>query len=311
MRIATSQFQATMTRSLQYNQGQLSSLSAQMSSGNKIQVPSDDPVTAVRLSRLAREEAILGQYQDNIGAIKIRLSSNETYLQSMVNDITQAHDQLVLAADGSNTGDDLKSMVTTLSAIRDSLLYSANEKDQEGNYVFSGTATNTPAITFNPNAPLYDPADPSSLGRYTFSGNTNQQQSVIGNGITQAVNVDVSGLEALLNKLDVTINALSQPNVNPSDPAVQAAITGSMDSSSATLELVAGKIATFGGAQNIMDTLNGNHANVSLSNQNAIFELNSLDYGQATVELNGYNTALQASYKAYAKISGLSLFNIL
>ncbi|MYN26668.1 flagellar hook-associated protein FlgL [Duganella levis] len=303
MRIATSQFQATMTRSLQYNQGQLSSLSAQMSSGNKIQVPSDDPVTAVRLSRLAREEAILGQYQDNIGAIKIRLSSNETYLQSMVNDITQAHDQLVLAADGSNTGDDLKSMVTTLSAIRDSLLYSANEKDQEGNYVFSGTATNTPAITYDAGAAVG--------ARYTFSGNTNQQKSVIGNGITQAVNVDVSGLESLLNKLDTTIDALSQPNVNPSDPAVQAAITGSMDSSSATLELVAGKIATFGGAQNIMDTLNGNHANVSLSNQNAIFELNSLDYGQATVELNGYNTALQASYKAYAKISGLSLFNIL
>jgi len=60
-----------------------------------------------------------------------------------------------------------------------------------------------------------------------------------------------------------------------------------------------------------MDTLNGNHANVSLSNQNAIFELGSLDVGQATVELNGYNTALQASYKAYSKISSLSLFNIL
>ncbi len=303
MRIATSQFQATMTRSLQYNQGQLSSLSAQMSSGNKIQVPSDDPVTAVRLSRLNREEAILGQYQDNIGAIKIRLSSNETYLQSMVNDITQAHDQLVLAADGSNTGDDLKSMTTTLSALRDSLLYSANEKDQEGNYVFSGTATTTPAITYDALAPVGS--------RYTFTGNTNQQKSVVGNGISQTVNVDVSGLEALLNKLDTTVDALSQPTVNPTDPAVQAAINDSMDSASNTLELVAGKIASFGGAQNVMDTLNGNHANVSLSNQNAIFELNSLDYGQATVALNGYNTALQASYKAYAKISGLSLFNIL
>jgi flagellar hook-associated protein 3 FlgL len=303
MRIATSQFQATMTRSLQYNQGQLSSLSAQMSSGNRIQVPSDDPVTAVRLSRLAREEAILGQYQDNIGAIKIRLSSNETYLQSMVNDINQAHDQLVLAADGSNTGQDLKSMVTTLSALRDSLLYSANEKDQEGNYVFSGTATNVQAISYDSGAALGS--------RYTFSGNTNQQQSVIGNGISQTVNVDVSGLESLLNKLDTTIDALSQPSVNPADPAVHAAITDSMDSADATLELISGKIASFGGAQNIMDTLNGNHANVSLSNQNAIFELNSLDYGQATVELNGYNTALQASYKAYAKISGLSLFNIL
>jgi flagellar hook-associated protein 3 FlgL len=67
-------------------------------------VPSDDPVTAVRLSRLAREEAIVGQYRDNIAAIKIRLSTNETYLTSMVNDITQSHDLLVWAADASNTG---------------------------------------------------------------------------------------------------------------------------------------------------------------------------------------------------------------
>jgi flagellar hook-associated protein 3 FlgL len=67
-------------------------------------VPSDDPVTAVRLSRLTREEAIVGQYRDNIAAIKIRLSTNETYLTSMVNDITQSHDLLVWAADGSNTG---------------------------------------------------------------------------------------------------------------------------------------------------------------------------------------------------------------
>ena len=303
MRIATSQFQATMSRSLQYNQGQLSSLTAQIASGNKIQVPSDDPVTSVRLSRLNREESILTQYQDNIGAIKIRLSSNETYLQSMVNDITQAHDQLVLAADGSSTGDDLKSMVSTFSSLRDSLLYSANEKDQEGNYVFSGTATNTQAITYDANAPIGS--------RYTFTGNTNQQKSVVGNGISQTVNVDVSGLESLLNKLDTTISALSQPTVDPADPALQAAITANMDGASATLDLVAGKIASFGGAQNIMDTLNGNHANVSLSNQNAIFELGSLDVGQATVELNGYNTALQASYKAYAKISSLSLFNIL
>lgn len=303
MRIATSQFQATMARSLSYNQGELSSLTAKIASGNKIDVPSDDPVTAVRLSRLAREESILGQYQDNIGAIKIRLSSNETYLQSMVNDITQTHDQLVWAADASNTGADLKSMVSTLSSLRDSLLYSANEKDQEGNYVFSGTATSTPAISYDATAPVGS--------RYTFTGNTNQQKSVVGNGITQTVNVDVSGLETLLNKMDSTIDVLSQPTVDATDPAVKAAISANMDGASATLDQIAGKIASFGGAQNVMDTLQGNHANVSLSNQNAIFELGSLDIGQATIELNGYNLALQASYKAYSKISNLSLFNVL
>ncbi|MTV36610.1 flagellar hook-associated protein FlgL [Duganella radicis] len=303
MRIATSQFQATMNRGLQDNQSHLASLTSRMASGKKLQVPSDDPVTAVRLSRLSREEAIVGQYRDNIASIKIRLSTNETYLTSMVNDITQSHDLLVWAADASNTGDDLKSMITTMTTLRDSLLYSANEKDQEGRYVFSGTLTNTPAITYDPNAAIGS--------RYTFTGNTNQQKSVVGNGITQTVNVDVSGLETVLNQMDSTINELSQPGISSSTPSLQAAINANMQGASDALGLISSKIANFGGAQNVMETLDGNHANVSLSNQTAILDLGSLDMGEAATELNGYNLALQASYKAYSKITNLSLFNVL
>ncbi|WP_343729641.1 flagellar hook-associated protein FlgL [Duganella sp.] len=303
MRIATSQFQATMNRGLQDNQSALASLTARMASGKKLQVPSDDPVTAVRLSRLTREEAIVGQYRDNIAAIKIRLSTNETYLQSMVNDITQSHDLLVWAADASNTGDDLKSMTTTMTSLRDSLFYSANEKDQEGRYIFSGTLTNTQAITYDANAPVGS--------RYTFTGNTSQQKSVVGNGITQTVNVDVSGLETLLNQMDSTINELQQPGITPATPSLRAAITANMDGASSTLDLIASKIADFGGAQNVMETLDGNHANVSLSNKTALLDLGSLDMGEAATELNGYNLALQASYKAYSKITNLSLFNVL
>jgi flagellar hook-associated protein 3 FlgL len=303
MRIATSQFQATMNRGLQDNQSHLAALTAQMASGDKIQVPSDDPVTSVRLSRLTREEAIVGQYRDNIAAIKIRLSSNETYLTSITNDITQSHDLLVWASDGSNTGADLGSMVTSMKSLQDSIFYSANEKDQEGRYIFSGTLTDTPAITYDATAPIGS--------RYTFTGNTNQQKSVVGNGITQTVNVDVKGLESLLNQMDATIDQLSQPGVTPASPTLQTALKANMDGATATLDLVAGKIATFGGAQNVMETLDGNHANVSLSNKNALLDLGALDYGEAATELNGYNLSLQASYKAYSKISGLSLFNIL
>ncbi|NVM79754.1 flagellar hook-associated protein 3 FlgL [Duganella sp. SG902] len=303
MRIATSQFQATMNRGLQDNQSALASLTARMASGKKLQVPSDDPVTAVRLSRLTREEAIVGQYRDNIAAIKIRLSTNETYLQSMVNDITQSHDLLVWAADASNTGDDLKSMTTSMTSLRDSIFYAANEKDQEGRYIFSGTLTNTQAISYDASAPVG--------ARYTFTGNTNQQKSVVGNGITQTVNVDVSGLEALLNQMDTTINELQQPGITPATPSLRAAVMANMDGASAALDAIASKIADFGGAQNVMETLDGNHANVSLSNKTALLDLGSLDMGEAATELNGYNLALQASYKAYSKITNLSLFNVL
>ena len=303
MRIATSQFQATMNRGLQDNQSHLAQITAQMASGNKIQLPSDDPVTNVRLSRLTREEAIVGQYRDNIAAVKIRLDKNETFLSSITSDITESHDQLVWAADGGNSNADLGSMVNTMSSLRDSIFYSANEKDQEGRYVFSGTLTNTPAITYDASQPVGS--------RYSFTGNTNQQKVVVGNGIAQTANVNLSGLETLLNQMDTTVAELSAPGVSPSTPSLQAALKANMDGADATLDQVSGKIADLGGAQNIMSTLDGNHANVSLSNQNALLDLGQLDYGDAATQLNGYNLALQSSYKAYSKISNLSLFNIL
>jgi flagellar hook-associated protein 3 FlgL len=56
-----------------------------------------------------------------------------------------------------------------------------------------------------------------------------------------------------------------------------------------------------------MDT---NHSNVSLSNQQALIDLGQLDYGDAAVKLNGYTSAVQATQKAYAQVSKLSLFDV-
>jgi flagellar hook-associated protein 3 FlgL len=71
------------------------------------------------------------------------------------------------------------------------------------------------------------------------------------------------------------------------------------------------KIAQSGGAQKILTTLDGNHANVSLSNKMALTKIEQLDYGLAATDLNGYTTALQSTYKAYAKIGAMSLFDVL
>ena len=306
MRIASSQFQSTMNRGLEENQSWVSKLTQQMASGNRIMVPSDDPIGAVRISRLTREEAIVGQYRDNIAATKIRLNSNEEYLTSMTRDITAAHDLLVWAADGSNSPADLKAMVTSMTALRDSLLYTANQRDQEGRYIFSGTLSNDPAI-----AVTVDPTNTPGGDTYAYGGNLGQQKTIIGNGITQTVNVNIDGLQDLLMKMNATIGALSNPALAVGDPALHTTLTDNMDSAQATLELVAGKIAQLGGAQNVMSTLDDNHANVSLSNKTAILDLGQLDYAEAATELSGYNLSLEASYKAYSKVSNLSLFNVL
>ena len=303
MRIATAQYQSNMNQSLQLNQERISKLTQQMASGKRIGVPSDDPVDSVRLSRLQREEAAITQYRDNIAATKIRLSKNEGYLGSMVNDIAAGRDQIVWALDGGNTPVDLKAMVSPLEALRDSLLFSANTVDQEGRYVFSGTNTGTAPMAYNAGAA------PGS--RYSYAGNTNEQRVVVGNGLTQVANDNIKGMEQLLNRLDATIAALASPTLDVNNPATRSVLEANLTGFDGALDLVSGKIAVLGGKQNILDTLDANHGNVSLSNQMAITDIGQLDMGVAATELNGYSTALQATYKAYSRIGTLSLFSAL
>jgi flagellar hook-associated protein 3 FlgL len=301
MRISTLQYQTTATSSLSFNQDALATLQEQMASGNRILLPSDDPVSTVRLERLSAEVNTITQYRSNIATVKTRLTQNETFLQGMVNQISSAKDTLVWASDASNSSADLNAQVSTLTAIRDSLFSTANSQDSEGNYLFSGTATTTPAITYDANAPVGS--------RYSYTGNTSSQSVVVGNNVTQAINTTMQGMDTYLNQLDAAADALNVPGVTL-DTATAATVGAALGGSDTALDNIASQIATLGGQQNTLTTLDTNHSNVNLSNQQAEISLSELDYGSASVALNGYTTALQASYKVYAKIGQMSLFNI-
>lgn len=301
MRISSTQYQDTMNSALQRAAAQVSALNQKMASGQKLLLPSDDPLTSVRLSRLNREEAAISQYRDNIGALQTRLQQSESQLDGMSSDMLQARDMIVGALDGSNSSSDLQARANPLASLRDSLFYAANAKDQEGRYQFSGTASTTPTISYDPNAPVGS--------RYTYTGNTEQQQVVVSQGVTQPANVSVPDVAALLNQLDTVVSTLQTPDVNVSDPATHATVAAGLDSIDATMDSVSTTIAKIGGEQNTLSTLDTNHANVSLSNQQALINLGQLDYGDAAIQLTNYTTALEATQKAYAKVAGLSLFD--
>jgi flagellar hook-associated protein 3 FlgL len=190
----------------------------------------------------------------------------------------------------------------SLKSLQDSLFYASNTKDQEGRYLFSGTASSTPAVTYDPTA--------APGARYTFTGNTAKQDVVVGSGIKQAANVSLEEMATLLNQMDATATTLAS-GVNVNTPAVHALIAANLDALDTAMNSIGFKIAGLGGAQNILSTLDSNHANVSLSNQQAAIDIGQLDYGDAATQLNSYTTALQATQKAYAKVSQLVPVHVL
>lgn len=302
MRVSSSQYHITVNASLQKVNSELEKLMSQMASGNRLTRPSDDPISHVRISRLQREEANIAQYLNNIGALSSRMTQSETVLSSINDDLLNARDLLVWGLDGGNTKDDLAAMSTSLKALRDGLKASTLTKDQEGNYLFSGTATKQATVE-------QDDSKPAGQ-RYSAGGNAKQQMVVVGNGIEQPANVSLGEMADWLNALDVGIEALEQGKTS-NDPDVRTALQNALAAVDAGMDNVSTKISKLGGAQNIIATLETNWRNLSTANQISTLDYAQLDYAAASTQLSSLMAAIQATQGAYGKVSQLSLFNAL
>jgi flagellar hook-associated protein 3 FlgL len=297
MRIATSQYSQTMNTALQAANTGLTQVMSQMASGSRILKPSDDTITSVRLARLSREEAALDQYRGNIAALTTRLQNNETTLTSMQEDLLLVRDLMVWAANGSATPADVKAMSASLGSLRDSLFYNANTRNAEGQWMFSGTASDVPTLEVN-------------AGVYSFGAtvNTQSQQVAVGDGVSIAANVSLReyGLDTFLTDLTAAINAFSDGSYASANPA-----SAQIFAIDGLLDFLSSQIAQQGGRQNVVNTLDNNHSAVSLSNKEAILALGKVDYAEAAIRLSSYELAVQATQKAYARVSNLSLFDVL
>ena len=303
MRVSTAQYAALMNSTLQTANQRMIDLQQQMATGQRILRPSDDPIDSVRLQLLSQQNDQLTQYGKNIDQLSIRLQKSEAYLDGITKDMMSARDLMVWASDGSDAPSDLNAMANSIENLRDSIMSTANSRDSDGNYIFSGTATDKPAISYDPNAPLGQ--------RYTFTGNTEQQMAAVGSGTTAAGNVSLDDMAGLLNKLDTAAATVADPNVDPNDPATRQKLADCLDQIDSAVGTVSSKTAQMGASRNVLAQLQSNQQAVGLADDQATLQLGQVDYGSAMTELNGYMVAVQATQKVYGQISQMSLFNVL
>ncbi|MDD0842022.1 flagellar hook-associated protein FlgL [Pseudomonas sp. Gutcm_11s] len=305
MRITNAQITAMMHSSMNANSAELGKLMQQMSSGQRILQPSDDPIASVRMLRIQREEASLTQFRSNITMVSGNLSTQETNLSAMSDLSLNVRDLLLWAANtGANAGEDVAAMAGELASLEQTLVSYVNVRDEEGRYLFAGTLSDRPAVVFD-----------AATQTYVANGNDKHRQAAVANGVlvdenTTALEIFGPGMD-LLNQLHATVTALQDPALDITDPAVVQQIRDTIDQLDLTHGEVLGAITELGGRQNTLTLLNGSNEEVSLVNQKLDGELSQLDYAGASIDLNNYQLALQASQKTYLKINQLSLFQLL
>ncbi|PPA04392.1 flagellar hook-associated protein 3, partial [Pseudomonas sp. MWU12-2312b] len=176
MRISTAQYYETTAANYQSNYSKAIATSNEASSLTRINTAADDPIGAGRLLSLGQQSAALTQYGTNIDSTKSALSLQETTLTSIGNALQRAKELALAASNGTATDADRKAYASEMGQIQQQVMGLMNSKDSAGNYLFSGSKTDTAPYSQN------------SDGTFTYNGDQTSINLGIGDGMTVATN---------------------------------------------------------------------------------------------------------------------------
>jgi len=154
-RISTQQIFSQNIQSMLRQQQASATTQQQISTGEKLTRPSDDPLAAVRLASIERNIEKNLQYQKNAEAAQLRLRTEEGVLGSSINIVQHVRDLALQGLNGSNDNDTRQLIAEEVAQQLDALMQLANTQDANGDYLFSGFQGETQAFVDNGTSVVY------------------------------------------------------------------------------------------------------------------------------------------------------------
>lgn len=143
MRISTSSIYSQGASNITAQQQKVLQLQNQISSGNKVQNASDDPIAMAQINFLNQKISRDATYKSNIDAATSALTHEDNLLSSILEEVHSLRTLMIQSGNGTTNDSDRKSLVAQAQAIMSNLLGHANTSDSSGHYIFSGSKTDT------------------------------------------------------------------------------------------------------------------------------------------------------------------------
>jgi len=154
----------------------------QISTGKKVNKPSDDPVAAARILKLDQELKRVDTYERNANLADNRLKQKESALASAVDIIQRVRELTVQAGSGSLSTNDRQSISAELKERLGQLANITNSRDASGEYIFSGFQGQTPAFAKD------------GAGDWKYQGDEGQRVLEIDDGVTVPISDHGKGI---------------------------------------------------------------------------------------------------------------------
>ena len=172
IRISSQQIFSGGINRLQELNTSLNNTQQQISTGKRVNKPSDDPVAAARILKLDQELSRVETYQRNVDLADNRLKQEESALSSSIDVIQRIRELTVQAGNGSLSPNDRRSISSELEERLGQLANIANTRDASGEYIFSGFQGSVQTFKQDPD------------GSWTYQGDEGQRVLEIDDGVT-------------------------------------------------------------------------------------------------------------------------------
>ncbi|MFP2485235.1 flagellar hook-associated protein FlgL [Enterobacter ludwigii] len=315
MRISTQMMYDQNMRGITDSQSKWLSYGEQMSTGKRVNRPSDDPIAASQAIVLSQSQSQNSQFALARTFATQKVSLEDNVLAQVNTALSSVREKLVYAANGTLSDDDRLSLATDIQGVRDQLMNLANTADGNGRFIFAGYKTESAPFDsatgdykggLEPITQQVDTARNMAIshtGQQIFESITSNAQEVPGGGY---------GETNMFKILDATVASLKTPIENdPNAAAAQAQVIanaqiGIKNSQNNILTVVA-DVGTKMNELEKLDTLGDDRA---LGQTKQMSDLVDVDWNAAISSYTMQQAALQASYKAFSDMQGMSLFQL-
>ncbi|WP_413497807.1 flagellar hook-associated protein FlgL [Buttiauxella gaviniae] len=314
MRISTAMMYQQNMRGITNSQSEWLRYGEQMSTGKRVTKPSDDPIAASQAVVLSQAQAQNSQYALARTFATQKISLEENVLGQVTTAIQSAQERIVNAGNGTLSDDDRASLATDLEGIRNQILNLANSTDGNGRYIFAGYKTDSAPFSGGANSITYTGGSTSvtqsvDASRTMTVGHLGSQifDKVTSNAVPEP---DGSPSETnLFEMLDSAISALKTPAADLTDVE-----KGAIDKTNRGLRNSLNNVLTvraeLGTQLNELDKLDELGSDRALGQAQQMSDLVDVDWNSAISSYVMQQAALQASYKAFSDMQGMSLFQL-
>ncbi|GAF26459.1 MAG: flagellar hook-associated protein 3 FlgL [Moorella sp. (in: firmicutes)] len=155
MRITNRMLSNNAIRNINRNLENMARAQEQMSSGKRVNRPSDDPIVVARILAFKTSIAANDQYQKNMEDAKGWVDASEGALGMATDVLQRARELAVYGANGTMPDTSMKALAAEVNQLIDEMVQIANTS-YGGRYLFGGSNTTTPPFshtgdTINPN----------------------------------------------------------------------------------------------------------------------------------------------------------------